>query len=125
VRNDAPNQVAAKPGRTALTGASVLLVAALMVASRAAAIDPAWAGVSRGAMPERAAVRQLSDTFARVVRDLVGGDQHKPAVQPESTWPSLAAGPVVGVAVREAGPERAAVRVPVRVALLNLPPPTL
>jgi hypothetical protein len=92
-----------------------------VVAARAAAFEPGWTDLPRPFTSDRATVRQISDTFVRAVRDLVGGDQHKPFVTPRP----------VGLASRsstDAGtPATPRVHPPapvlVRVALLDLPPP--
>ena len=102
-----------------MSGASVLLVVGVMLAASLDGLGPIRP-CQRDAGSERAAVRQITQSFARAVRELVGSDRHKPMVRP-----SLPPIPDAGVAFsarHRAEMPRPAARL--RSALIDLPPPT-
>ena len=65
--------------RAPLAGVSALLVVSLFLGATLTA-KPAIRDAGRDNAVERAAVRQLTASLAKAVRQLVGSDQHKPGL---------------------------------------------
>jgi hypothetical protein len=108
--------------RSALAGASALVVVALVLGADLKAARPLVRDLQRDNVVDRSAARHLTATLARAVRELVGQQSEQPAIH---AAPGLDLGPVDSVRVfARAGPETGArVLNLVRPALLNLPPP--
>jgi hypothetical protein len=101
-----------------MSGASVLLVVGVMLAASLDGLGPIRP-CQRDAGSERAAVRQITQSFARAVRELVGSDRHKPMVRP-----SLPRVPEAGdVLCARLGADEPRQAVRLRSALIDLPPP--
>ncbi len=108
--------------RTTLAGVSTLLLFGLLVSVAVEPLRPVVRELQREATAERAAVRQLTDSLARAVRDLVGADTQRPAAR--VTDPSTIRERFAAATTRPEIPVAtvADVRRP-RVELLDLPPP--
>jgi len=107
--------------RAPLAGVSALLVVSLFLGASLNAAKPALGSAQRETMSERAAVRQLTASLAKAVRQLVGSDQHKPCLYTPAALLGATARPAALMAGADAGPVPS---VPLlRAALLDLPPP--
>jgi hypothetical protein len=109
--------------RSALAGASALVVVALVLGSDLKPVRPAAREFQRESAVERAATRHLTASLARAVRELVGGQAHTPAIHtPLGIDLGLALRP--GSNLPAASAEHFAPVILLRAALLDLPPPT-
>lgn len=115
--HDAPRP--APPLRTPLAGVSTLLLVSLFLGAAMNAAKPAAAEFRHGGF-DRIAVGQVTATFARAVRRLVG-DQHRPALNP---FAHPARRPADARIFPDATTTLPAVAL-LRSALLDLPPPAL
>lgn len=111
------------PFRGPLTSVSALLVVGLLVGTSLRTIQPGVRDVQRDSGSDRAAVRQLTETLARAVRELVGSDTHKPHAAPAIR---SAMGEVADHGRRPAPAEPPAeFGRHLRTELLDLPPPAM
>lgn len=94
-----------------------------MFAARAAVFEPTLLQTPRSTVTEQAAVRSLSSTFAKAVRELVGADHQRPFAQTGPVWVHAAS--VDPLPARATAAPAAVCRTLVREALLALPPPAL
>lgn len=109
----------APPIRTPLAGISTLLLVSLFLGAAINAAKPAAAEFRHGGF-DRVAVNQVTATFAKAVRRLVG-DQHRPALNPFNRSIGRQADAAIFPDSTAALPA-----VPLlRSALLDLPPPAL
>lgn len=108
--------------RSALAGASALVVIALVLGSDLKAGRPIGRDLQRDCQVERAVVRQFTASLARAVRDLVGGQKEKSAIHAHFGV-DLGVVEVTGAAIGAwaSGRPHAAM---LRCSLLDLPPPT-
>jgi hypothetical protein len=116
-----PESPAARPlGRTAVSGITALLLVGLLTGSAFATPPGARA---RDISQERIAVREITTSITRAVRELVGSDHHKPCL--------TLAYPVRSQSLRDARPGVRPAAFPataachVEVQFLDLPPPAL
>jgi hypothetical protein len=110
--------------RSALAGASALMVVALVLGADLKAARPAVRDLQRDAAVERAAVRHLTASLARAVRDLVGPQSHKSAIH-AFVATDVGSAEVAGAVRAGFAPERASPLDLLRAALLDLPPPAI
>jgi hypothetical protein len=108
--------------RSAFSGICTLLAVGLLVGASLSAVQPGIRDLGRDTAVERAAVRNLTVTLARAVRDFVG-DKTKPAKLPAARGPLSKPAPAWRIAptVERLG----SAPLSLRVELLDLPPPAL
>jgi len=107
--------------RGPLTSVSALLVVGLLVGTSLRVMDPVIRSHHRDSGTERAAVRQLTATLARAVRELVGSDTHKPSAG-QSVRTGLGEALAHGRQIAPSDPPSIRGR-HLRTELLDLPPP--
>jgi hypothetical protein len=105
--------------RSAFGSLCSLLVVSLLVGASLSAVEPGIRDLGRDTANQRLAVRHLTVSVARAVRQLVG-EKHQAGQEPARNAGAIR--PVLCSTVsasEHAGPRVA----PIRVELLNLPPP--
>lgn len=107
--------------RTALAGASALVVVALVLGADLKSPRPMVRESQRDSMVERAAVRHLTESLARAVRDLVG-PQHQPAIHAQLGL-DLVPAPAAGSWPPSADQVGGVLCILLRPEMLDLPPP--
>jgi len=95
----------------------------LLVGTSLRAMDPGIRDHHRDSGTERAAVRQLTATLARAVRELVGSDTHKPSTS-QSVRSGMGEALTHGRQLAPSDPPALRGR-HLRTELLDLPPPAL
>lgn len=111
----------ASPLRGPLSGVSALVVVGLLLGASFRALEPAVREVQRETGADRIAVRQISATLAKAVRELVGSDTHKPCAHQPSGLTVAAAtlGRALATWLSAIMPSQRLLRT----ELLDLPPP--
>lgn len=107
--------------RAAIAGLSALLVVSLVLGASFNGTDHATRDAQRESHRDLATARQFTASFAKVVRQLVGRDMHKPVML--NRGPSDLSDDLAGPARREPARTIAQAAQLVRVERLALPPP--
>ena len=107
--------------RVHLAGISALVVVGFVLGSSFGAVRFAAPASESDRVAERAAVRELTATFAKAVRQLVGSDQHKP-IGHAAIVAGCAAGITAAATLATISPD-VIVRSDIRLEQLDLPPP--